>query len=288
VLRERHLAGTGQRLDEGVLVQVGTGEHAADAALGLVRELRRRGDDRRVTWAVDDRSREVPAGDRCAVVGSAGWYDALATCRWVLLAGDVAVPGPLPGQSVLRVGRGYPIDDVPPPAELPESPWDHSWLTSGRARHALLIDGDPSARRAATRSAFGLDDSCRALLWAPAWRRSATDGRSRPVSGPLDLQAVLGRLPEDIVVLLAGGMPPAVGARGPQVVDLRWHPRLDEVVLACDAAVTESASLMADCAVAGRPWRPLDPTTGLADVLALLDEVPAEPEPLVTAVPPSR
>ena len=200
-------------------MQVGDGEHAGDSPLALLRELRRRGDRRRVVWAVSDPSREVPQDAEPVLVGSPGWYDELAVAGSIVLAGDgVPFLRPRPGQQVVQMFRGYPADPAsgpwledlaPAPLEQalagarsrwslvlgadehdPLDPATHGYrwtgprLDAGWPRRDLLLGPDAAGRRAATRAALGLGEDDLALLWAPAWQRASTDGRWEPGARP--------------------------------------------------------------------------------------------------------
>ena len=303
-LVERHLGAPAGPVGDSVLMQVGDGEHAGDSPLALLRELRRRGDRRRVVWAVSDPSREVPQDAEPVLVGSPGWYDELAVAGSIVLAGDgVPFLRPRPGQQVLQVFRGYPADPAsgpwledlaPAPLEQalagarsrwslvlgagehdPLDPATHGYrwtgprLDAGWPRRDLLLGPDTSGRRAATRAALGLGEDDLALLWAPAWQRASTDGRWQPAPAPVGLDAVAGALPPGVVVMVCGGTEPAAPA-GVRSLDLRWHPRVDELLLAADAAVVGTVALAGDHAVTGRPALPLEPGTSAADVLDLV------------------
>ena len=303
-LVERHLGAPAGPVGDSVLMQVGDGEHAGDSPLALLRELRRRGDRRRVVWAVSDPSREVPQDAEPVLVGSPGWYDELAVAGSIVLAGDgVPFLRPRPGQQVLQVFRGYPADPAsgpwledlaPAPLEQalagarsrwslvlgagehdPLDPATHGYrwtgprLDAGWPRRDLLLGPDTSGRRAATRAALGLGEDDLALLWAPAWQRASTDGRWQPAPAPVGLDAVAGALPPGVVVLVCGGTEPAAPA-GVRSLDLRWHPRVDELLLAADAAVVGTVALAGDHAVTGRPALLLEPGTSAADVLDLV------------------
>ena len=303
-LVERYLGAPAGPVGDSVLMQVGDGEHAGDSPLALLRELRRRGDRRRVVWAVSDPSREVPQDAEPVLVGSPGWYDELAVAGSIVLAGDgVPFLRPRPGQQVLQVFRGYPADPAsgpwledlaPAPLEQalagarsrwslvlgagehdPLDPATHGYrwtgprLDAGWPRRDLLLGPDTSGRRAATRAALGLGEDDLALLWAPAWQRASTDGRWQPAPAPVGLDAVAGALPPGVVVLVCGGTEPAAPA-GVRSLDLRWHPRVDELLLAADAAVVGTVALAGDHAVTGRPALLLEPGTSAGDVLDLV------------------
>ena len=140
-LVERHLGAPAGPVGESVLMQVGDGEHAGDSPLALLRELRRRGDRRRVVWAVSDPSREVPQDAEPVLVGSPGWYDELAVAGSIVLAGDgVPFLRPRPGQQVLQTFRGYPADPASGPwlEDLAPAPLEQA-LAGARSRWSLVL-----------------------------------------------------------------------------------------------------------------------------------------------------
>src|SRR6185503_9268897 len=83
------------------------------------------------------------------------------------------------------------------------------------------------------------------------------------------LDAVAGALPPGVVVLVCGGTEPVAPA-GVRSLDLRWHPRIDELLLAADAAAVAPLALAGDHAVTGRPALLLQPGTSAADLLELV------------------
>jgi hypothetical protein len=124
------------------------------------------------------------------------------------------------------------------------------------------------------------------LLWAPAWQPSPSDGRWQPSPAPVELSQVAVDLPPDVVLLLCGGTDASAPA-GIRSVDVRWHPRIDELVLASDAAAVGTASLSTDQRVTGRPQLRLDDSVTAGDLLDLVERARAA-GPVGTDVPPGR
>jgi len=321
ILRERYLAAAAGPVGSSVVFQVGDGEHAGDSPLALLQELRRRGDRRRVVWAVSDLSHEVPEDAVPVLVGSPDWYDELAVAGRIVLAGDgVPFLRPRPGQVVLQTFLGYPADPTTGPwfedptpgsveqrldearrrwsvvvgaaADHPEDPasrvygWTGPRIDVGWPRRDLFTGEDAGARRRATRHALGLGGEDVAVLWAPAWRPNASDGRWQPFPSPVALADVAVDLPPDVVILLCGGTDASAPA-GLRSVDVRWHPRFDELVVASDAAAVGTPSLAADHRTTGRPQLWLDGSVKAGDLRDLVERARADGT-AAPVVPPAR
>ncbi|MET1008318.1 MAG: CDP-glycerol glycerophosphotransferase family protein, partial [Propionibacteriaceae bacterium] len=272
VLRERYLGPQAEPVDGSVLMQVGEGEHAGDAAVAIYRELRARGDRTPVSWAVRDLSRETPPGVAAVVLGSSAWYQALARARTVVLSGQTSrYPRGRASQTVLQTFRGYPVE-LPPASTR---------LDAGWPRNDLVTGPEVTERRKSVRAELGLDDDDVVLLWAPAWRQSPGTGSWEPVDGPLALTEVVDQLDDDVVVLVAGGSVPT-GTAGEglplRVVDVRWHPRIDDLILASDAAVIGSQALTPQYAASERPHLGLEASLTGEQLRELVDRASsAEP-----------
>ena len=177
-------------------------------------------------------------------------------------------------------------------ADDPEDPasqvygWTGPRIDAGWPRRDLLIPEDAGPRRTATRQALGLSGDDIALLWAPAWQPSPSDGRWQPFPAPVELADVAVDLPQDVVLLLCGGTDAAAPA-GSRSLDVRWHPRFDDLVLASDAAAVGTASLAADHRITGRPQLVLDDSVTAEDILDLVERARAA-GPAVPGVSPGR
>ena len=240
---------------------------AGDDGLALVEEARRRGMSIPMWWAVSDHSWPVPDGTQPVVVGTRGWYELLASVShvvdhdWRLV--QHAQP---PGQVVVQLGRGYPLERIGIDAwvadGVPQRPirnrleqaarWDvvtspASWATE-RIRAAFQRDGeiletgplrsdlllnDADARRALVRESLGLTEEKAVLL-------STTE--------EIDLDALRRELDAGTRLLVRQGSPPDEDA-----VDVSSYPYLAELFLAADAAILSDEQDQLDFAVTGKP-----------------------------------
>ena len=123
-------------------------------------------------------------------------------------------------------------------------------LETGYPRNDVLSGPGAAARRRAARTALGLDDDTRAILYAPTWRDSSTFDLQ------LDVVALADRLGKGNALLLRTHplTPPALDERQRAcLVDVSGHPDIRELYLAADVLVTDYSSAMFDFALTRRP-----------------------------------
>lgn len=259
----------------------------ADHPRAISEVLRRRRPDLPQVWAVDDASTaELPEDVRRVAPGSAGHLAALARASHVVSSVELPNYWRKPaGARYLQTWHGTPLKrigfDIPRvtfaeperfrtrlerevsrwDALLSPSPfasavfrrafrYDGTILEVGSPRDDLLLAPEASAGRRAVRARLGLDDSTRAVLYAPTWRDSPR------LELALDLAALRGALGDGWRMLLRAHplaraeIPPA--ARG-GTLDVSAHPDMRELLLAADVLVTDYSSAMFDFALTGRP-----------------------------------
>lgn len=292
-LRLRAETVTHGRLTRGVLFRSYFGELATDNGLSIQRELRRRGSDLPVFWAVQDHSVAVPEGGISVVVNSPEWYDLLFSVSYYV--DNMYQPEyhrKPPGQVIVQTFHGYPFKTMGHPHwenmqfsrariesyDARSREWDFlvsparyatalltrdfayegAVLEIGYPRNDVLLSKDAEAIRAVTRDSLGIQDEQTAVLYAPTFRDylAKRDNRAR-MADFFDFEAATDALGDGYVLLVRGH---AFNARARQrvggvgrVVDVTDYPEVSDLYLASDAAVVDYSSLRFDYAVTGKP-----------------------------------
>ncbi|MEZ5191710.1 MAG: CDP-glycerol glycerophosphotransferase family protein [Nocardioides sp.] len=129
----------------------------------------------------------------------------------------------------------------------------------GYPRDDVLIGPQAAALRAAARRQLGVADDQALVLYAPTWRdNQAVRARAAGSADLLDLARAARRLGPGFVLALRGhrfhqtSLPPPHPDAAP-VLDVTEHPEINDLILACDAAVLDYSSLRFDLALVRRP-----------------------------------
>ncbi|MBS1699401.1 MAG: CDP-glycerol glycerophosphotransferase family protein [Actinobacteria bacterium] len=229
-------------------------------------------------WSVVDLSVPVPEGAVAVVEGSPEWWRARADARllivndWLRRRFDRK-----PGQRVLQTWHGTPLKRLAlhrpglHPRRwlailresrrwdvlLAQNPYAERVLRKAYAflRRPVWVDGYPrndvliTGDAARIRSALGIGEGERVLLYAPTWR----DDRSEMVDF-VDPKALAEAA--DAVVLVRGHsrtIRPGRDQAGSRVIDVTGYPDTAELLLAADALVTDYSSVMFDFSATGKP-----------------------------------
>jgi CDP-glycerol glycerophosphotransferase len=269
------------------------GRQASDNPLGIAAELRRRGDDREQIWAVTDYSVPVPEGATAVLLGTEGYWDALARSKYLISNDDMPSGyAKRPGQVYVQTWHGTPLKRIGFDVTDLQSVSGDSYLDylgrdiakwdlllspnpfstpilrdafrfggeiceSGYPRNDVLAAGDPDALAAEVRQRIGLPAGKRVVLYAPTWRDNQyyASGRYR-FDSRLDLDKAWQELGDDYVVLIRGHhqMADDVPAGRPGfVLDVTGYPDVAELFGVSDALITDYSSMMCDFAVTGKP-----------------------------------
>ncbi|MER5637071.1 CDP-glycerol glycerophosphotransferase family protein [Kitasatospora sp. NPDC002227] len=277
-------------LREAVLYDVFNGRGYADSPRAVHAELVRRGAPLEHLWVVDDAQAEVPEGVRPVRYFSPEWYEALATCRY--LVGNTHFPDFIErreGQVVVQTWHGSLLKRI---AHDVESSWlaDAGYLAAldRESPHwSLLVSpsafATPILRRAfryqgeilesgyprcdvlargegaeAVRARLGVPADKKIVLYAPTWRedQQRENGDGYQLGLALDVAAARAALGEDHVLLVRSHShvrEPLAGAGDGFLYDVADYPDVQELLLAADVLVTDYSSIMFDFAVTGRP-----------------------------------
>jgi len=242
------------------------------------RELARRAPGVTRYWSVVDLSVPVPEGAVAIVEGSPEWWRARADARllivndWLRRRFDRK-----PGQRVLQTWHGTPLKRLAlhrpglHPRRwlavvresrrwdvlLAQNPYAERVLRKAYAflRKPIWVDGYPrndmliTGDAARIRTALGIGEDERVLLYAPTWR----DDRSEMVDF-VDPNALAEAA--DAVVLVRGHsrtIRPGRDQAGSRVIDVTGYPDTAELLLVADALVTDYSSVMFDFSATGKP-----------------------------------
>jgi CDP-glycerol glycerophosphotransferase len=218
------------------------GKQCTGNPLGIAEELRRRGDDRELLWAVTDWSVPVPEGGTGVLRGTQEYYEALARSKYIVSNDDMQAPfRKRDGQVYLQTWHGTPLKrigfDITNPQFISGTAYfDHlardvaQWdlllspnpFSTPIMRRAFRYDGEiceygypgndllcqAGAAGAAVRvrDRLGLPPGKRVVLYAPTWRDNQVyaNGRRYRFDMRLDLEQAWRELGEDHVFLIRG------------------------------------------------------------------------------------
>ncbi|HEX4685928.1 MAG TPA: CDP-glycerol glycerophosphotransferase family protein [Nocardioides sp.] len=281
------------KLHRGLLVRSYFGELATDSGVSVQDELRRRGSDLPVYWAVQDHSVVVPEGGIPVVINSEEWYRLLASVSYYL--DNMYQPDyhrRPDGQVVIETFHGYPFKQMGRPhwermgfsQALMDSyrrraaEWSYlvspatyatpllrrdfeyagELLEIGYPRNDVLLSDDADRIRVAVRESLGVRPDQTAVLYAPTFRDyMSRDDNQAVMPSFFDFRRAHRRLGDDTVILIRGH---AFNARTkhrvgplPGTVDVTDYPEVSDLYLAADAAVVDYSSLRFDFGVTGKP-----------------------------------
>ena len=276
-----------------VLLETFRGRSVGDNPGAIGAELLARDLGLDLAWVVDDPSVNVPAGTRAVQRRTEEWYAALAGAR--AYVGNAGAPywfEKKPGQLHVQTWHGTPLkrigEDRGPgdfstwrhrrriaaqaagwDALISPSPfcsgifpsafrYDGDLLEVGYPRNDVLLTGGDVRDR--VRSALGLGDDVRAVLYAPTWREYVGVRDAKPLY--LDAERLTARLPGS-VVLVRGHYNSTTQADvfrdHPRILDVTRYPDIADLFLAADVLVTDYSSVMFDFALTDKPMVLLTP-----------------------------
>lgn len=279
-------------LTRGILFRSYFGEKATDNGVAIQAELRRRGSDLPVFWAVHDHSVVLPEGGIPVVVNTPDWYRLISSVTYYVDNMYQPTYHHKPdGQVLVETFHGYPFKQMGHPHwrnlgfsedkigsyDERARQWDHLLsparyatplltrdfaydgpvLEIGYPRNDVLNAPEAAAIRAATRASLGIGQHQTAVLYAPTFRDylSADDMRA-PMVDFLDFDRARRELGTDVVFLVRGH---AFNARTrerrtfPGTIDVTDYPEVSDLYLAADVGVVDYSSLRFDFGVTGKP-----------------------------------
>ncbi|MQA93828.1 MAG: glycosyltransferase [Streptosporangiales bacterium] len=280
-------------LRDAVLYDSYTGKQYSDSPRALHEELLTRGGVRlEHLWAVRDRQVELPDTATGVRLWGREWYEALATCRYIVT--NAHLPSWFrrrEGQVVVQCWHGAPLKRIgfdiadvrfanagyldklaqetrnwsflvsPSRFSTPilrrAFRYEGEILESGYPRNDRLFAPEREAAARRVRERLGVPPGRRVVLYAPTWRddRFYGPGRYR-LDLHLDVPAARRALGEDHVLLVRGHPNTVDGLPADDsgfLRDVTGYPDVGELLLAADVLVTDYSSLMFDFAATGKP-----------------------------------
>lgn len=279
-------------LTRGILFRSYFGEVATDNGVSIHAELRRRGSDLPVFWAVHDHSVVVPEGGIPVVVNTPQWYDLVNSVTYYVDNMYQPTYHQKPaGQVLVETFHGYPFKQMGHPHwrnlgfsedriasyDARAREWDFLLsparyatplltrdfayagpvLEIGYPRNDVLRSAQAGPIRAAVRTSLGIAEHQTVVLYAPTFRDylSADDTRA-PMVDFLDFDQARRALGDDVVFLVRGH---AFNARvrdrrrHPGTIDVTDYPEVSDLYLAADVGLVDYSSLRFDFGVTGKP-----------------------------------
>jgi CDP-glycerol glycerophosphotransferase len=310
---------------QGMLVDSYFGEVASCNGVGVHHELRRRGAKIPVYWAVKDYSVGVPEGGIPVIRNSPEWFERLRTAKYFLTNMYQPVYHPKPkGQVIIQTFHGYPFKVMGHPHwknlqfskkridafDERAAAWDHlvspaSYATPlltrdfnypgdvleiGYPRNDVLMSDEAPQLRASVRTALGIPEGARAILYAPTFRDYLSeDDHTAPMADLLDADALMRALGDDHVLLIRGHAFHARTEERPdvadRVIDVTDYPEPADLYLASDLAIVDYSSLRFDYGLTGKPMLFLVPDLDLYKQTRgwLIEYEPTAPGPLLAS-----
>lgn len=280
-------------LTRGILMRSYFGEQATDNGLSIQRELRRRGSDLPVYWAVQDHSIPVPDGGIPVVVNSREWFRLLGSVSYYV--DNMFQPeyhDKPDGQVLVQTFHGYPFklmghshwrslqfsqarisaydaraaqwDYLVSPARYAtpllrrDFAYDGEVLEIGYPRNDVLLSPRAGELREVVRESLGIAPHQTVVLYAPTFRDYLSEDDSRALMADFfDFAAAHRALGDDVLFLIRGH---AFNARVrkrtgalPGCLDVTDYPEVSDLYLAADAAIVDYSSLRFDFGVTGKP-----------------------------------
>lgn len=275
-----------------VLFDAFKGTQYSDSPRAVHEEMVRRGVGLEHLWVVRDDQVALPSTARPVRMWSPEWYEALATCRYIVANNH------LPdwfekrdGQVVVQTWHGTPLKRIGHDIEAVHFAdrrylervekevrnWDmlvspnsfstpilqHAFrfpgemVESGYPRNDILRRSDSGERAAAVRRRIGLPDGKRVILYAPTWRDDQfyAPGKYK-FDFRIDLDDARARLGHDHVLLVRrhpNVVDPVPRAGDGFVFDVSDYPDMADLSLITDVMITDYSSLMFDFVNTGRP-----------------------------------
>ncbi len=228
-------------LEDTIFFEAWKGRQYSDNPRAIFEELRRRGDQRRMVWAVEDHRVETPEGVETVIAGGRDYFRHLGRSRWVI--SNDSMPTHFVKRDGVRYGQtwhgtplkriGFDIENLQMSnrnyleqfsrevtkwdALVSPNPfsteifgrafrYDGPVLEIGYPRNDIFFrEAEREARTAAVRDRLGLPEDRRIILYAPTWRDNSYDRSGRyQFAMKLDLERLHREMGDEAVLLIRG------------------------------------------------------------------------------------
>jgi len=265
------------------------GARVDDSPLFISHEIQRRHPSAKLYWSIGDPSIEVPDGMIGLVRYSTEWYDRLARSRYLVNNNNFPFFFTKSiNQIYVQTWHGTPLkkigNDVPSGnlsmgyrqlMKKEAGQWDYllaqnkfssqklpkafgytgKVVTEGYPRNDSLAKVSNS-EVAQIKKSLGIKRDEKTILYAPTWRDTAKAARGGgyEFTSYLDTELLRAKLPGYKILLR--GHPNTLKSqfvKGGNVVDVRNHPRINDLFKVADVLITDYSSVMFDFAVTRKP-----------------------------------
>lgn len=277
-----------------VLFETFSGQQIGDSPLDIARELQKVHPELSLIWSVTGNGESVPAGMKGLTHGSAAWYQAVATSKYLVNnANFPAYFRKRQGQTYIQTWHGTPLKMIGNDIKTDRTSsiyqatmkreaeyWDYLISPSAFcseifpkafATKAQLVEhGYPRNDRLAKysneqrnqiRQKLGVTDpNLKLVLYAPTWRDT-----KRGANGGWESVSYLDEntdLPNGFKLLYRGHSNTHrshEARKSENVIDVTFYPDVAELFIAADVLVTDYSSVMFDFSVTGKPMIFLTP-----------------------------
>ena len=228
-------------LQDTIFFEAWKGRQYSDSPRAIFEELRRRGDSRRMVWAVENHGVETPPGVQTVVTNSRGYFQEIGRARWVI--SNDSLPTHFVKREGVRYGQtwhgtplkriGFDIENlqmsnrnylsqfakevakwdalVSPNAFSSEIlarafRYDGPILEIGYPRNDIFFrEAEREERARRVRDRLRIPEGKRVVLYAPTWRDNNFNKNGRyQFSMKLDLERMYRAFGDDTVVLIRG------------------------------------------------------------------------------------
>jgi CDP-glycerol glycerophosphotransferase len=281
-------------LSDSVLFEAFSGKQIGDSPLAIAMELQKSHPELKLYWSTTSKTTELPEGMTALRHGSAAWYRALATSKYLVNnANFPAYFRKREGQTYLQTWHGTPLKMIGQDIRNDRTSstyqqtmkreadyWDYlispsaycteifpkafatkaKVLELGYPRNDTLKNVSTETRNDIRRKLGVTDPKRKLVLYAPTWRDSARGSKGGWES--VNYLSHETKLPEGFTLLYRGHANTHASHQAKNtadLIDVTFYPNIADLFIAADALVTDYSSVMFDFSVTGKPMVFLTP-----------------------------
>jgi CDP-glycerol glycerophosphotransferase len=281
-------------LSESVLFETFSGKQIGDSPLAIALELQKSHPELKLYWSTTSNATELPEGMTALRHGSAAWYRALATSKYLVNnANFPAYFRKREGQIYLQTWHGTPLKMIGQDIRNDRTSstyqqtmkreadyWDYlispsaycteifpkafdtkaKVLELGYPRNDTLKNVSTETRNEIRRKLGVTDPKRKLVLYAPTWRDNARGSKGGWES--VNYLSHETQLPEGFTLLYRGHSNTHASHQAKNtadLIDVTFYPNIADLFIAADVLVTDYSSVMFDFSVTGKPMIFLTP-----------------------------